>query len=529
MRRSKRFLSLVAGFVAVTGFWGCGSGGSQVAGGESASSGQNLTFGELSVRAANVNPPVYSSGVGTSATGLTGKISSVDVRSLASDIKSTYIAFTRRFNGDQIYVAGADGSNETPIVVGTHPSWSPDGSMIAFESKANGKRGISVVNSDGSNETRITNNNATDEDPVWSPDGTKIAFTSNRDAGTDGNLEIYVMSADGSNQTRLTNNRFIDQQPAWSPDSAKIAFVSNRDGDQEIYVMNADGSSQRRLTERAGADIQPAWSPAANIAYTQLGDTPAEIGIMTPNGVKLSGFRKRNVPLAEPSWSPDGRQIVCSGNVDIARVLYVGSSDGTDVQLLTPLNFGFFQGDSVQPCWSSFRMRLPVVGVSGRMGNAATGFIYATGNHRPASVVSWNNSDFTALKLTALGGQNSTSDALIYSVEGGTAPITLTRLAYWNFTTPKATLVTSATTISGALIYIDAWTGFVNSVIPFNAPSRSVGKPSVKRENGAIVARGSFAGVWSAEGKNLAPQGAYAVRLDSRTGKVLGIETGGSR
>ena len=62
--------------------------------------------------------------------------------------------------------------------------------------------------------------------PVFSPDGQKIAFTSTRD----GNSEIYVMNADGTNQTRLTNNTAFDAWPSFSPDSQKIIFTSLRDG-----------------------------------------------------------------------------------------------------------------------------------------------------------------------------------------------------------------------------------------------------------------------------------------------------------
>jgi len=64
----------------------------------------------------------------------------------------------------------------------------------------------------------------------------KIAFHSDRD----GNWELYVMNADGSNQTRCTNNPAYDAEAAWSPVGSQIAFVSDRDGDSEIYVMNAD-------------------------------------------------------------------------------------------------------------------------------------------------------------------------------------------------------------------------------------------------------------------------------------------------
>ena len=88
-------------------------------------------------------------------------------------------------------------------------------------------------------------------------DGTKIAFTSDRD----GNNEIYVMNAqDGSNQTNLTIDPATDEFPSWSPDGENIAFTSARDGNTEIYVMNAqDGSNQTRLTDNPASDALPEW------------------------------------------------------------------------------------------------------------------------------------------------------------------------------------------------------------------------------------------------------------------------------
>ena len=95
------------------------------------------------------------------------------------------------------------------------------------------------------------------EFPSWSPDGSKIAFHSNRN----GNMDIYLMNADLSEITRITEDEANDMFPTWSPDGSQIAFQSNRDGNVEIYVMNADGTNQRRLTNNPADDCTPAWYP----------------------------------------------------------------------------------------------------------------------------------------------------------------------------------------------------------------------------------------------------------------------------
>ena len=68
------------------------------------------------------------------------------------------------------------------------------------------------------------------------------------------------MKTDGSEQTRLTQNPASDRFPAWSSDGKRIIFMTDRDGNREVYIMNADGSEQTNLTKHPANDSAPIWS-----------------------------------------------------------------------------------------------------------------------------------------------------------------------------------------------------------------------------------------------------------------------------
>jgi len=70
-----------------------------------------------------------------------------------------------------------------PPVVGSEPSWSPNGSMIAFTTERDGNREIYLIDTEGNNITRLTTSDEPEHYPVWSPDGSKIAFCAKRDVG----------------------------------------------------------------------------------------------------------------------------------------------------------------------------------------------------------------------------------------------------------------------------------------------------------------------------------------------------------
>jgi len=231
----------------------------------------------------------------------------------------TQIAFSRSVPtepGRFIYTISPAGTGLQKIGTGTGddaPSWSPDASKIAFiDSLAATNGEVFVMNADGTNRVRLTNDSAFDFNPVWSPDGTKIAWVTTRDfPGIVGNInagfEIYVMNADGSNPVRLTNNNFADANPSWSPDSSKITFGTNRDGNAEIYSMNANGTNQVNLTNNSSSDFGPVWSPDGNrIAFLSFRDSvfniPQEIYSMNTDGSNQTRVTTSSLAENQLAW-----------------------------------------------------------------------------------------------------------------------------------------------------------------------------------------------------------------------------------
>lgn len=160
----------------------------------------------------------------------------------------------------------------------------------------------------------------------------RIAFASNRD----GNWEIYVMNSDGSEQVRLTNDRGVDQSPTWSPDGTQIAFVSDRGGRHSVWTMNSDdGSVPVDVTGSYVNSRWPAWGPRSRtLAY----ETVQDVRIVRTDDVQLNEkiVDKNNFFdgffVGWLDWSPDGKKLAMISNhqerTQFTRLIYTSQLDG---------------------------------------------------------------------------------------------------------------------------------------------------------------------------------------------------------
>lgn len=177
------------------------------------------------------------------------------------------LVVSRTFLGPDrgLWIINADGSGERQITFGNidlEPDWSPDGTSISFIRDDFGSDpDIWTINPDGTGAVNLTGDAASDGirgssftgGPEWSPDATRIAWVSD----LHGNDEIYVMDRDGSNRIRITDDPVADEYPVWSPTGLMLAY-RHFEGGGDIRVVGADGTGMRVLNTFG---TRPRWSP----------------------------------------------------------------------------------------------------------------------------------------------------------------------------------------------------------------------------------------------------------------------------
>ena len=221
------------------------------------------------------------------------------------------------------------------------PALSPDGQLLAFVKRTNGKQDVWVQRTGGQNPTNLTA--ACDRDsssPAFSPDGNFIAYSS-----LCGGAGLFVMGATGENVRKLSE---IGSDPAWSPDGKEIVFnteanwlPAGRSSTSALWIVDVASGKSRKIFD--GDAVQASVSPhGLRIAYWGLPKDGSQRDVWT---IPYGGLPKGEKPMPvtqdppldwNPVWSADGTSLYFLSNRSGAMNLWRIAIDERTGKILGP-------------------------------------------------------------------------------------------------------------------------------------------------------------------------------------------------
>lgn len=283
-------------------------------------------------------------GTATITATVSGQAAAVDVVALSAALRpNREIAYDRvdavsSPQRDQVRLLNPADSTSVPATASvtaiTDFVWSRDGTHLTMVYLANAqtsqpKSGVWVANADGTGEVQIS---TTGTSPTWSPDGTHVAFV----VSVSGDLELYSNTTTNSALLRLTTATGADAQPDWSPDGRRIVWERNF---RELWIARSDGSGARLLYASPTFVHLPRWAPdGRHISYyggqdpNAMGSTASGVWIINPDGTGRRAISDNcgatscsttNAP-SPPVWSRDGMRLFYADATQLVRATIAG-------------------------------------------------------------------------------------------------------------------------------------------------------------------------------------------------------------
>lgn len=269
-------------------------------------------------------------------------------------VATTRIAYTSRLDrGKDLFMIDYDGANRQRLTndrsLVLFPAFSQRKNQILFTSYTRRNPDLYLLDLISRERSVVSKKLGLNTTGEFDPVGDRIVFS----LSYRGNSEIYIVNADGSGARKITQARSIETSPTFSPDGRSIAFTSDRNGSPQIYVMRDDGSDVRRMTHTGRYNESPTWSPTGDyIAFSSLGDGNFDIAMIDATDLDRDRARPlihlTNQPGNDesPSFSPRGRHIVFSSNRSGTKQLYLMNRSGANQTQLTSSSGGAFS-----PSW----------------------------------------------------------------------------------------------------------------------------------------------------------------------------------
>jgi len=264
---------------------------------------------------------------------------------------STRIAYVTKHPGRySLRITDADGENIQSALIDNEPiispSWSPDGSELAYVTFHDRKAKVVIRNVRQGTTREVANFKGSNSAPSFSPDGRTLAVTLSRDGGS----HIYLMDRSGANVRRVTDGTSIETEPRFSPDGAWLYFVSDRSGGPQVYKQPVAGGGAQRVTFNGAYNISPALSPDGKLLAYINRNGGFKVMVMNLASGDVRAISDTNDDES-PSFAPNSRYII-----------YATKSDGRDVLMTTTVD-GKFKSRLLE---SGLDIREPIWGPFGR-------------------------------------------------------------------------------------------------------------------------------------------------------------------